>query len=169
MALLLIYFILFICFLNLQEIMDRIYKNVMTKVDEMSRVQKTLFALAYNYKMEQITKGYSTPLCDRYNTLADKPTQLWEAALYYFNAVNKLFITGCVCMCVVCAVWFSVKCVQCWVGIHECCCQEALRCLPLLSALWTSVSVAQWDRATASQRPVVPGLLANVRHAQRRG
>ncbi|CAB1326073.1 unnamed protein product [Coregonus sp. 'balchen'] len=46
------------------EIMDRIYKNVMTKVEEMSSVQRTLFVLAYNYKMEQITKGYSTPLCD---------------------------------------------------------------------------------------------------------
>ncbi|XP_028276334.1 long-chain-fatty-acid--CoA ligase 3a [Parambassis ranga] len=47
------------------EIMDRIYKNVMTKVEEMSYVQRTLFILAYNYKLEQLTKGYSTPLCDR--------------------------------------------------------------------------------------------------------
>ncbi|KAL0965986.1 hypothetical protein UPYG_G00289090 [Umbra pygmaea] len=47
------------------EIMDRIYKNVMTKVEEMSSMQRTLFVLAYNYKMEQISKGYSTPLCDR--------------------------------------------------------------------------------------------------------
>uniref|UniRef100_A0AAY4AT60 long-chain-fatty-acid--CoA ligase n=1 Tax=Denticeps clupeoides TaxID=299321 RepID=A0AAY4AT60_9TELE len=47
------------------EIMDRIYKNVMTKVDEMSRLQRSLFILAYNYKMEQISKGYGTPLCDR--------------------------------------------------------------------------------------------------------
>ncbi|KAJ8011905.1 hypothetical protein DPEC_G00063170 [Dallia pectoralis] len=47
------------------EIMDRIYKNVMTKVEEMSSIQRTLFVLAYNYKMEQISKGYSTPLCDR--------------------------------------------------------------------------------------------------------
>lgn len=49
----------------MQEIMDRIYKNVMTKVEEMSKFQKTLFVLAYNYKMEQISKGNSTPLCDR--------------------------------------------------------------------------------------------------------
>ncbi|XP_048837646.1 long-chain-fatty-acid--CoA ligase 3a isoform X1 [Brienomyrus brachyistius] len=47
------------------EIMDRIYKNVMTKVEEMSGIQRSLFILAYNYKMEQISKGYSTPLCDR--------------------------------------------------------------------------------------------------------
>ncbi|EHB05468.1 Long-chain-fatty-acid--CoA ligase 3 [Heterocephalus glaber] len=48
------------------EIMDRIYKNVMNKVNEMSSFQRNLFILAYNYKMEQISKGHSTPLCDRF-------------------------------------------------------------------------------------------------------
>ncbi|KAM6177791.1 fatty acid CoA ligase Acsl3 isoform 2-T2 [Rhynchocyon petersi] len=48
------------------EIMDRIYKNVMNKVSEMSSFQRNLFILAYNYKMEQISKGHSTPLCDRF-------------------------------------------------------------------------------------------------------
>ncbi|KAM8953950.1 fatty acid CoA ligase Acsl3 isoform 2-T2 [Pelodytes ibericus] len=47
------------------EIMDRIYKNVMSKVATMSPIQKGLFALAYNYKMKQISRGYNTPLCDR--------------------------------------------------------------------------------------------------------
>ncbi|GLD52860.1 long-chain-fatty-acid--CoA ligase 3 [Lates japonicus] len=47
------------------EIMDRIYKNVMTKVEEMNCVQRTLFILAYNYKLKQLAKGYSTPLCDK--------------------------------------------------------------------------------------------------------
>ncbi|XP_034038799.1 long-chain-fatty-acid--CoA ligase 3b [Thalassophryne amazonica] len=51
---------------SVPEIMDRIYKNVMTKVEEMSKFQKTLFVLAYNYKLEQVSKGYSTPLCDRF-------------------------------------------------------------------------------------------------------
>ncbi|NXV90407.1 ACSL3 ligase, partial [Calonectris borealis] len=46
------------------EIMDRIYKNVMNKVNEMTSFQRNLFILAYNYKMEQISKGYTTPLCD---------------------------------------------------------------------------------------------------------
>lgn len=46
------------------EIMDRIYKNVMTRVNEMSSFQRNLFMLAYNYKMEQISEGYTTPLCD---------------------------------------------------------------------------------------------------------
>ncbi|XP_022423507.1 long-chain-fatty-acid--CoA ligase 3 [Delphinapterus leucas] len=48
------------------EIMDRIYKNVMNKVNGMSNFQRTLFILAYNYKMEQISKGHGTPLCDSF-------------------------------------------------------------------------------------------------------
>lgn len=44
--------------------MDRIYKNVMAKVEAMNFVQRTLFSLAYNYKLEQLAKGHSTPLCD---------------------------------------------------------------------------------------------------------
>uniref|UniRef100_A0A8C0SCS6 long-chain-fatty-acid--CoA ligase n=1 Tax=Canis lupus familiaris TaxID=9615 RepID=A0A8C0SCS6_CANLF len=48
------------------EIMDRIYKNVMNKVNEMSSFQRNLFVLAYNYKMEQISRGHGTPLCDRF-------------------------------------------------------------------------------------------------------
>ncbi|CAM4613203.1 unnamed protein product [Leuciscus chuanchicus] len=46
------------------EIMDRINKNVMSKVQEMSCVQRTLFNLAYEYKLEQIKKGYDAPLCN---------------------------------------------------------------------------------------------------------
>ncbi|TRZ00969.1 hypothetical protein DNTS_021545 [Danionella cerebrum] len=46
------------------EIMDRINKNVMSKVQEMSCVQRTLFRLAYDYKLEQIKKGYDAPLCN---------------------------------------------------------------------------------------------------------
>ncbi|CAB1316325.1 unnamed protein product [Coregonus sp. 'balchen'] len=46
------------------EIMDRIYKNVMNKVQEMNYVQRTLFKLGYNYKLEQIKLGYDAPLCN---------------------------------------------------------------------------------------------------------
>ncbi|OCT67498.1 long-chain-fatty-acid--CoA ligase 4 isoform X2 [Xenopus laevis] len=46
------------------EIMDRIYKNVMSKVQEMSVIQRTLFKLGYDYKLEQIKKGYDAPLCN---------------------------------------------------------------------------------------------------------
>uniref|UniRef100_A0A671MU73 long-chain-fatty-acid--CoA ligase n=1 Tax=Sinocyclocheilus anshuiensis TaxID=1608454 RepID=A0A671MU73_9TELE len=46
------------------EIMDRINKNVMSKVQEMNCVQRTLFKLAYDYKLKQIKKGYDAPLCN---------------------------------------------------------------------------------------------------------
>ncbi|XP_053555276.1 long-chain-fatty-acid--CoA ligase 4 isoform X2 [Bombina bombina] len=46
------------------EIMDRIYKNVMSKVQEMNVFQRTLFKLGYDYKLEQIKKGYDAPLCN---------------------------------------------------------------------------------------------------------
>ncbi|KAJ7990598.1 hypothetical protein DPEC_G00302060 [Dallia pectoralis] len=48
------------------EIMDRIYKNVMSKLEEMSSPQRTLFTLAFNYKLEQLSKGHRTPLCDKF-------------------------------------------------------------------------------------------------------
>lgn len=44
--------------------MDRIKKNVLNKVQEMNVVQRTLFNLAYNYKLEQIKNGYDAPLCN---------------------------------------------------------------------------------------------------------
>lgn len=44
--------------------MDRIKKNVMSKVQEMNVVQRTLFNLAYNYKLKQIENGYDAPLCN---------------------------------------------------------------------------------------------------------
>lgn len=57
-------FILFNMLLTFQEIMDRIYKNVMSKVQEMNYIQKTLFKIGYDYKLEQIKKGYDAPLCN---------------------------------------------------------------------------------------------------------
>lgn len=48
----------------LQEIMDRIYKNVMSKVQEMNYIQRTLFKIGYDYKLEQIKRGYDAPLCN---------------------------------------------------------------------------------------------------------
>ena len=46
--------------------MDRIYKSVMGKVEEMSSLQRTLFVLAYHYKLEQLSLGHATPLCDKW-------------------------------------------------------------------------------------------------------
>lgn len=65
--------------------MDRIYKNVMNRVNEMSSFQRNLFTLAYNYKMEQISKGYSTPVCDRLvrevDLFVSKEQQFYEGLL----------------------------------------------------------------------------------------
>ncbi|XP_034453583.1 long-chain-fatty-acid--CoA ligase 4 [Hippoglossus hippoglossus] len=46
------------------EIMDRINKNVMSKVQEMNFIQKTLFTLGYKYKLGQIKNGYDAPICN---------------------------------------------------------------------------------------------------------
>ncbi|KAM8998047.1 long-chain-fatty-acid--CoA ligase 4 isoform 1-T1 [Ara ararauna] len=48
------------------EIMDRIYKNVMSKVQEMNYIQRTLFKIGYDYKLEQIKRGYDAPLCNMF-------------------------------------------------------------------------------------------------------
>lgn len=45
--------------------MDRINKNVMSKVQEMSYIQRTLFTLGYKYKLEQVKKGHDAPVCNR--------------------------------------------------------------------------------------------------------
>ncbi|XP_077415263.1 long-chain-fatty-acid--CoA ligase 3b isoform X2 [Vanacampus margaritifer] len=84
------------------EIMDRIYKNVMTKVEGMSKFQKTLFVLAYNYKMEQISKGYSTPLCDslvfkRVRTLLGGNTRVLLSGGAPLSAATQRFMNICLC------------------------------------------------------------------------
>ncbi|XP_047445729.1 long-chain-fatty-acid--CoA ligase 3b [Mugil cephalus] len=84
------------------EIMDRIYKNVMTKVEEMSKFQKTLFVLAYNYKMEQISKGYTTPLCDslvfkRVRSLLGGNTRVLLSGGAPLSAATQRFMNICLC------------------------------------------------------------------------
>ncbi|MGH0157134.1 UNVERIFIED_CONTAM: hypothetical protein FKN15_058519 [Acipenser sinensis] len=84
------------------EIMDRIYKNVMTKVEEMNRVQRTLFVLAYNYKMEQISKGYSTPLCDSFvfrkvRSLLGGKTRVLLSGGAPLSAATQRFMNICFC------------------------------------------------------------------------
>ncbi|XP_069546846.1 long-chain-fatty-acid--CoA ligase 3a isoform X2 [Brachyistius frenatus] len=84
------------------EIMDRIYKNVMTKVEEMSCVQRTLFILAYNYKLEQLAKGYSTPLCDRLvfgkvRSLLGGRTRVLLSGGAPLSAATQRFMNVCFC------------------------------------------------------------------------
>uniref|UniRef100_A0AAX7T3D5 long-chain-fatty-acid--CoA ligase n=1 Tax=Astatotilapia calliptera TaxID=8154 RepID=A0AAX7T3D5_ASTCA len=85
-----------------QEIMDRIYKNVMTKVEEMNCVQRTLFILAYNYKLEQLAKGYSTPLCDRLvfrkvRSLLGGRTRVLLSGGAPLSAATQRFMNVCFC------------------------------------------------------------------------
>uniref|UniRef100_A0A673A304 long-chain-fatty-acid--CoA ligase n=1 Tax=Sphaeramia orbicularis TaxID=375764 RepID=A0A673A304_9TELE len=84
------------------EIMDRIYKNVMTKVEEMNSVQRTLFILAYNYKLEQLAKGYSTPLCDRFvfrkvRSLLGGQTRVLLSGGAPLSAATQRFMNVCFC------------------------------------------------------------------------
>ncbi|XP_068562367.1 long-chain-fatty-acid--CoA ligase 3a [Cebidichthys violaceus] len=84
------------------EIMDRIYKNVMTKVEEMNCVQRTLFTLAYNYKLEQLAKGNSTPLCDRLvfgkvRALLGGRTRVLLSGGAPLSAATQRFMNVCFC------------------------------------------------------------------------
>ncbi|XP_043926225.1 long-chain-fatty-acid--CoA ligase 3 isoform X2 [Protopterus annectens] len=84
------------------EIMDRIYKNVMNKVNAMSSFQQTLFVLAYNYKLEQISKGYSTPLCDRLvfrkvRSLLGGKTRLILSGGAPLSPATQRFMNVCLC------------------------------------------------------------------------
>ncbi|XP_036937889.1 long-chain-fatty-acid--CoA ligase 3a [Acanthopagrus latus] len=84
------------------EIMDRIYKNVMTKVEEMNCVQRTLFILAYNYKLEQLAKGYSTPLCDKLvfkkvRSLLGGQTRVLLSGGAPLSAATQRFMNVCFC------------------------------------------------------------------------
>uniref|UniRef100_A0A667ZT10 long-chain-fatty-acid--CoA ligase n=1 Tax=Myripristis murdjan TaxID=586833 RepID=A0A667ZT10_9TELE len=80
------------------EIMDRIYKNVMTKVEEMNHVQRTLFTLAYNYKLEQLAKGYSTPLCDKkVRSLLGGRTRVLLSGGAPLSAATQRFMNVCFC------------------------------------------------------------------------
>ncbi|KAM4743101.1 long-chain-fatty-acid--CoA ligase 3a isoform 1-T2 [Anableps anableps] len=84
------------------EIMDRIYKNVMTKLEEMNSFQRTLFILAYNYKLEQLSKGYSTPLCDRLvfrkvRSLLGGRTRVLLSGGAPLSAATQRFMNVCLC------------------------------------------------------------------------
>ncbi|KAM6970342.1 long-chain-fatty-acid--CoA ligase 3a [Aplochiton taeniatus] len=84
------------------EIMDRINKNVMAKVEEMSCVQRTLFVLAYNYKLDQLAKGRSTPLCDnlvfkKVRSLLGGRTRVLLSGGAPLSAATQRFMNVCFC------------------------------------------------------------------------
>ncbi|KAI4898006.1 hypothetical protein NFI96_017487, partial [Prochilodus magdalenae] len=72
------------------------------KVEEMGAVQKTLFILAYNYKMEQLAKGYSTPLCDKLvfkkiRALLGGRTRVLLSGGAPLSAATQRFMNICLC------------------------------------------------------------------------
>ncbi|XP_076000542.1 long-chain-fatty-acid--CoA ligase 3a isoform X2 [Genypterus blacodes] len=84
------------------EIMDRIYKNVMMKVEDMNCIQRTLFILAYNYKLEQLAKGYTTPLCDKLvfkkvRSLLGGQTRVLLSGGAPLSAATQRFMNVCFC------------------------------------------------------------------------
>lgn len=83
------------------EIMDRINKNVMSKVQEMNCVQRTLFNLAYNYKLEQIKKGYDAPLCNilfkKVRTLLGGNVRMMLSGGAPLSSATQRFMNICFC------------------------------------------------------------------------
>ncbi|XP_063061074.1 long-chain-fatty-acid--CoA ligase 3a [Engraulis encrasicolus] len=84
------------------EIMDRIYKNVMVRVEEMGFLQRTLFTLAYNYKLEQLALGYTTPLCDKFvfkkvRALLGGRTRVLLSGGAPLSAATQRFMNVCLC------------------------------------------------------------------------
>ncbi|KAJ1088657.1 hypothetical protein NDU88_001813 [Pleurodeles waltl] len=83
-------------------IMDRIYKNVMSEVNGRDRLHRSLFYLAYNFKLNQISRGYSTPLCDRF--VFDKTRMLLGGKIRLMlcggaplSAATQRFMNICFC------------------------------------------------------------------------
>lgn len=49
-----------------QEFLDRLFKNVVTKLADMNKVQRTIFQMTYNYKLKKMAKGRNTWISDKY-------------------------------------------------------------------------------------------------------
>ncbi|XP_046869932.1 long-chain-fatty-acid--CoA ligase 4 [Hypomesus transpacificus] len=84
------------------EILDRIHKGVMSKVEEMSYVQKTLFKLGYNYKLEQMKKGYDAPLCNvllfrKVKSILGGRVRLMLSGGAPLSSATQLFMNACFC------------------------------------------------------------------------
>lgn len=58
--------ILFLFFVFLQLILDRVAKEISSKVNSGSAMQKALFQFVYDYKRKWTQRGYRTPLFDLY-------------------------------------------------------------------------------------------------------
>ncbi|XP_068596966.1 long-chain-fatty-acid--CoA ligase 4 [Brachionichthys hirsutus] len=84
------------------EILDRINKNVMSKVQEMGFIQRKLFTLGYNYKLEQIKSGYDAPLCNallfsKVKKLLGGRVRLMLSGGAPLSAATQRFMNVCFC------------------------------------------------------------------------
>uniref|UniRef100_A0A8C1UXU5 long-chain-fatty-acid--CoA ligase n=1 Tax=Cyprinus carpio TaxID=7962 RepID=A0A8C1UXU5_CYPCA len=84
------------------EIMDRICKNVNGKLSEMSVVQRTLFKVGYNYKLQKVSQGSDSPVCNmlffkRVNLLLGGCVRLMLSGGAPLSASTQRFINVCFC------------------------------------------------------------------------
>uniref|UniRef100_A0A8C1R3J6 long-chain-fatty-acid--CoA ligase n=1 Tax=Cyprinus carpio TaxID=7962 RepID=A0A8C1R3J6_CYPCA len=84
------------------EIMDRICKNVNGKLSEMSVVQRTLFKVGYNYKLQKVSQGADSPVCNmlffkRVNLLLGGCVRLMLSGGAPLSASTQRFINVCFC------------------------------------------------------------------------
>lgn len=84
------------------EIMDRIYKNVMSKVAEMNTLQRMMFNMAFKYKLQQLEQGANTPICNmvvfkRVSMLLGGDVRLMLSGGAPLSADTHSFIKVCFC------------------------------------------------------------------------
>ncbi|XP_057175084.1 long-chain-fatty-acid--CoA ligase 4b [Triplophysa rosa] len=84
------------------EIMDRIHKSVNGKLSEMSVVQRTLFKLGFNYKMQQVVRGADSPMCNmllfkRVSSLLGGCVRLMLSGGAPLSASTQRFMNVCFC------------------------------------------------------------------------
>uniref|UniRef100_A0A8C1K768 long-chain-fatty-acid--CoA ligase n=1 Tax=Cyprinus carpio TaxID=7962 RepID=A0A8C1K768_CYPCA len=84
------------------EIMDRICKNVNGKLREMSVIQRTLFKVGYNYKLQKVSQGADSPVCNklffkRVNLLLGGCVRLMLSGGAPLSASTQRFMNVCFC------------------------------------------------------------------------
>lgn len=84
------------------EIMDRICKSVNGKLAEMSVVQRTLFKMGYNYKMQRVSQGGDSPVCNmllfkRVSLLLGGCVRLMLCGGAPLSASTQRFMNVCFC------------------------------------------------------------------------
>ncbi|XP_075877402.1 fatty acid CoA ligase Acsl3-like isoform X2 [Nelusetta ayraudi] len=84
------------------EILDRLFKNVVTKLADMNKVQRTIFQMTYNYKLRKMAKGYNTRICDnllfrRVRALLGGKTRFLLCGGAPLSLATQRFMNVCMC------------------------------------------------------------------------